>query len=84
MPVAELRRHHLEDWLDAHPGWNDRRIRLQAVRAVPIYAVNDGLIPSHQIEKFRIPAGRARVTFLLAEQQAVLNRCRPARVQARL
>ena len=31
LTIDELRPYHLEQWLDAHPNWTDRRTRLQAV-----------------------------------------------------
>jgi integrase len=79
MAAADLRRHHLESWLDAHKGWTDRRTPLQAVRRALNHAVDDGLIPSHGIEKFRVPQGRARVTYLSPEQErALIAAARPA------
>jgi hypothetical protein len=79
MAVSGLRRHHLEAWLNEHPGWNDRRTRLQAVRRALNLAAEDGLIAANPIEKFRVPQGRARVTYLSPEQEgALLKAARPA------
>jgi integrase len=82
LTIEELRPHHLEDWLDAHPGWKTaagRKTRLQAVKRALNRAAKGGLIPKdHGIRGMSVPAGRARATYISPEQEKVLlSFCNP-------
>jgi integrase len=78
--AAQLTRADLLEWCNAHPKWTDggRRTRLQAVKRVMNFAVEYGKLKpeENQIRGMKIPSGKARATYLSADQEiALLGKC---------
>lgn len=73
LSVSQLRRHHIDKWLQSHPTWKgSRRTRIQAVKRALNYAVEAGLIEANPIKGYATPKQNARVTYITPEQEAAL------------
>jgi integrase len=80
LTVGELKKHHVQDWITAHPDWNGSiRTQLQAVKRAFNYATESELISRNPIRGFKTPKANARATYLTHEQeQAIYKRAKPA------
>jgi hypothetical protein len=73
LPVDQLRRLDIDQWLAVHPTWKGgRRSRVQAVKRALNYGVEAGLIPLNPIRGYKVARQNARVTYLTEEQEAAL------------
>jgi integrase len=72
LPAGELTALHVDQWLDAHPAWKDRRFKVQALKRAYNYAVDGGLLTVNPIAKYPVGRSRGRVTYFTPEQEAAL------------
>jgi hypothetical protein len=73
LPVDQLRRLDIDEWLAAHKTWKrGRRSRIQAVKRAMNYGVECGLIAANPIRGYKVAKQNARVTYLTSEQVAAL------------
>lgn len=89
-PAAQLTRADLLEWCNAHPKWTDggRRTVLQCVKRVMNFAVEYGKLTKdeNQIRGMKIPSGKARATYISADQEIALlgKSCRALRLALRI
>lgn len=88
LPVSELKKRHVRDWVDTHPGWksdNTKRDMMAIVMAAFNHAVKEAeLIEASPISDLKKPVGFARVTLFKEEEiQEVIDYCnRPPKKKA--
>jgi integrase len=63
---------HVEEWLNAHPDWTERRIKMQAVRRVFGYAAKLRRIPANPLKGMTVPQVRQRIVSISAAQETAL------------
>lgn len=73
--VAELKKHHVTEWLDAHSSWTDSgtRTRIQAVKRAFNFAVEEQYIEENPVRGYRTPKSKPRVTYITPEQESTLR-----------
>jgi integrase len=80
LTIGQLKKHHIEDWVRAHPDWEGSiRTQLQAVKRAMNAAVESELISRNPIRGIKTPKANARATYLTeSQEQAIYKRAKPA------
>jgi integrase/recombinase XerC len=75
LTVEQLKPHHVQEWIDAHPAWNDctKRGRIMAVQTALTWAVRQGIIERSPLTTLRKPAlGRRENPVTVADWPKIL------------
>lgn len=73
MLVDDLKPIHVDQWLQAHPGWNgSKRSHIQGLKRAFNYAAKQEMIPRNPIKGFKAPKGNGRVTYIEPEQEEAM------------
>jgi len=80
LPIAELIPLHVNEWLDAHEGWNGtRRIAVQALRRALRYSLPLFGIKENPLDGIKAgPAGKREACFSEEEESAIYQTASPA------
>lgn len=73
--VEDLRPHHIQKWLDAHPGWSNTtgHTHVTAAQRAFNWSVKMGLIPANPIAFFEKPRREARDEIITPDEYAKIQ-----------